>query len=259
VYAFSWYLDIVANNWDVLVLDDYKAVMPIPWKQKYFIKYVTQPYFCQQLGVFSTERTTLNLQNSFLKKIPSKYVKVTQNLNSENLWNKNTAKRKNYILSLSGHYEGIFKNFSRTRKQRVKVGFKNGLIIKDAVLEDLIQIQKDFYSYQDFSSDILLALSNYVLHNNKGKILGVFKDKKLLGGGLFLKTEQRIIYLFSSFNTAGREYQAASFLINYVIEKNQKNEIIFDFEGGNIPSIGSFFKSFGAKPEIFHQYSRNFY
>ena len=28
VYAFSWYLDIVADNWGVLVLDDYKAVMP---------------------------------------------------------------------------------------------------------------------------------------------------------------------------------------------------------------------------------------
>ena len=26
IYAFSWYLDIVADYWDVLVLDDYKAV-----------------------------------------------------------------------------------------------------------------------------------------------------------------------------------------------------------------------------------------
>ncbi|WP_373942482.1 hypothetical protein OEG92_04340 [Polaribacter sejongensis] len=45
IYAFSWYLDIVADNWDVLVLGDYKAVMPLPWKQKYFIKYITQPFF----------------------------------------------------------------------------------------------------------------------------------------------------------------------------------------------------------------------
>jgi len=45
VYAFSWYLDIVADNWDVLVLNNYEAVMPVPWKQKYFIKYVTQPFF----------------------------------------------------------------------------------------------------------------------------------------------------------------------------------------------------------------------
>ena len=53
VYAFSWYLDIVADNWDVLVLDDYKAVMPIAWKKKYFIKYVYPPLWLLELGVFS--------------------------------------------------------------------------------------------------------------------------------------------------------------------------------------------------------------
>ncbi len=35
MYAFAWYLDIVADNWDVLVCNDYQAVMPIPWKRKY--------------------------------------------------------------------------------------------------------------------------------------------------------------------------------------------------------------------------------
>ena len=34
IFGFSWYLDIVADQWDVLVLDDYKAVMPIPWRKK---------------------------------------------------------------------------------------------------------------------------------------------------------------------------------------------------------------------------------
>jgi len=61
IYAFSWYLDIVADNWDVLVEDDYTAVMPVPWKQKYFIKYVTQPFFCQQLGVFATHKISKEL------------------------------------------------------------------------------------------------------------------------------------------------------------------------------------------------------
>ena len=27
IYGFSWYLDIVADHWEVLVLDDYEAVM----------------------------------------------------------------------------------------------------------------------------------------------------------------------------------------------------------------------------------------
>ncbi|MDA9093212.1 hypothetical protein N9J92_05085, partial [Polaribacter sp.] len=42
IYAFSWYLDVVTDNWDILILNDYEAVMPLPWKQKYFLKYITQ-------------------------------------------------------------------------------------------------------------------------------------------------------------------------------------------------------------------------
>lgn len=45
IYAFSWYLDAVSENWEVLILNDYEAVMPLPWKQKYFLKYITQPFF----------------------------------------------------------------------------------------------------------------------------------------------------------------------------------------------------------------------
>ena len=56
IYAYSWYLDIVATNWDILVLNDYEAVMPLPWRQKYFIKYMYPPAWTQQLGVFSKSR-----------------------------------------------------------------------------------------------------------------------------------------------------------------------------------------------------------
>ena len=41
IYAYSWYLDIVADNWDVLVLNDYEALMPLPWRSKFFIKYIS--------------------------------------------------------------------------------------------------------------------------------------------------------------------------------------------------------------------------
>ena len=77
IYAYSWYLDIVADNWDVLVFKDYEAVLPIPWKKKYFIKYITQPYFCQQLGVFSKDRVSKDFEYGMLKKIPYKFLKIS--------------------------------------------------------------------------------------------------------------------------------------------------------------------------------------
>ena len=46
VYAFSWYLDIVASNWDCIVYDDYKMVMPVVFKRQLgFFKKKLPPNF----------------------------------------------------------------------------------------------------------------------------------------------------------------------------------------------------------------------
>ena len=40
IYAEDWYLDIVTENrWDCLVYNDYEAVMPLPYRKKFFIKF----------------------------------------------------------------------------------------------------------------------------------------------------------------------------------------------------------------------------
>ena len=39
IYATTWYLDLVCKNWDALILNDYEAVMPLPWNKKWGVKY----------------------------------------------------------------------------------------------------------------------------------------------------------------------------------------------------------------------------
>jgi hypothetical protein len=232
-----------------MVLDDYKAVMPIPWKSKYGLKYIGQPYFCQQLGVFSKERLTKEIQEEIIKKIPKKFVKVSLNFNSDNFLTSNMKPLKNYILTLNNTYDALFKAFSKGRKHAVKVGQKNQLLLMKTTISELIDMKKEFYAHGNFPIIVLEKLNNYVLENNKGFIVGVFKDDNLLGGGLFLKSKNRITYLFSSFNMDGRKLQAASFLISNIVKQYENSNVILDFEGGNLPNIGSFFKSFSAKDE----------
>jgi hypothetical protein len=55
VYAYSFYLDNMARHWSGLVWNDYEAVMPLTWNQKWGIKYLYQPPLTQQLGIFFRE------------------------------------------------------------------------------------------------------------------------------------------------------------------------------------------------------------
>ena len=255
VYAFSWYLDIVADNWDVLVLHDYKAVMPIPWKKKYGISYITQPYFCQQLGIFSLDEITMEIQRDFIGKIPKKYLKISLHFNSNSFLENSFSKKKNYVLCLNDIYENLFKSFNKGRKHAVKSAQKNKLTLGKATIESLMKIKEDFYR-TDFSivqSNKLKKLSKIAIKKKKGFLIGVFEENTLLGGAFFLETNKRIVYLFSAFNSQGKSKQASSFLINEIIKKYQASNVILDFEGSEIANIASFFKSFGAKNTNYYQ------
>ena len=257
IYAFSWYLDIVADNWDVLVLNDYEAVMPIPWKQKYFIKYVTQPFFCQQLGVFSVQKISKELVLNFTQKIPNNFFRISLSLNSDNILFLEKTRRKNYILRLFNEYTEIQKGFSKGRKHAVKVGEKAKLKLYNVTIEKLLEIQNKNYTYQ-IPEMILRNLTKAFLQNEKGEVLGVFKGEKLLGGGFFIGSKNRFIYLYSAFNEEGRKLQAASFLISSIIKQHQNSNLILDFEGGNLPNIGKFYRSFGAEEEIYSTFNKAF-
>ena len=78
VYAFSYYLNSMAKNWDALVLNDYDAVMPLTWNKKYGFYYLYQPFMSASLGVFGNEPDAALLK-SFLD------VAVHTNFPSENL------------------------------------------------------------------------------------------------------------------------------------------------------------------------------
>lgn len=257
IYAFSWYLDVVAENWSVLVVDDYETVLPIPFNKKLFLKYITQPYFCQQLGVFSNKIISKDFQKEILEHIPSKFLKISLNLNSENYLLSESSSRINYTLNLSREYSEIKKDFSKGRKHAVKVGQKASLKLIPISINKLIEIQKNNYSYK-IPETKLINLVSIILQKGKGEILGVYKNEILLGGGFFINNKKRLIYLYSAFNAEGKKQQAASFLISKVIEKNKNTNLILDFEGGNLPNIGKFYRSFGAVEEAYSTFNKAF-
>ena len=66
IYGHSFYLDHMARHWDGLVLNDYEAIMPLPWNKKYGIYYLYQPFLCAQLGIFG-KNIDAEISKAFLK------------------------------------------------------------------------------------------------------------------------------------------------------------------------------------------------
>lgn len=255
IYAYSWYLDVVANNWCVLVLDDYEAVMPLPFQKKIGISYISQPFFTQQLGVFSEQEISKKTIQNFLKSIPRKFLKIALQFNSENNFSKeNTITKNNYILSLENEYQMLYKGFSKGRKHAIQQGLKHQCNIEEISFSELLLLSKKHYSFKEITEieyKKLITLVEVLKSKNKIKIVGVKVDNVLIGGSVFMLDSRRIIYLFSAVSQLGKEKQVASLLLNNVIKEYSNTNHILDFEGSQSRGIASFFKSFGAKPETY--------
>lgn len=265
VYAYSWFLDTVSTVWDVLVLNDYEVVMPLPNRKKFGIQYVYPPILSQQLGLFSKNEIAEETFQKFIKAIPKKIKKISLPFNAENKFNSPLfSKRKNYIIRLNKPYESIYKDYSKLRKRSLKKAISFNLSIKENDTFALIfELSKN-----DIAERTNLTASDYETINNLfetavtkkiANVLGVYdSEENYCGGVVFLINNKRIYSLFLASTEEGKINNAITFANNYIIEKYSNSDYIFDFEGSSIPGIEQFFLSFGAELEEYSFFQKKF-
>ncbi len=253
-YAFSWYLDELCENWDGIVVGDYDAIFPLPWNKKFAIKYVYPPFFIQQLGLYSKTQTDENILFEVWKIANSKFKFLEYYLNSfDGLKAPGlTAERVNFELNLSSSHDDIKKGYSENCRRNIKKAVQLGLTVEEVpkALEviNLFQQEKG-KSIKTLSKKDYLRFEGLMdVCDYKGilRVKHVLLAGKVCAGACFLKTEGKIVFLFSGNNELARNSGAMAFLIDSVVHEYSGQNITFDFEGSNDDNIGRFYQSFGA-------------
>lgn len=245
-YAYSWFLDTVSPCWSALVLGDYDYVMPLPIKKKWAFSYVAQPFFTQQLGVFSEKEVTTDIVNMFVEAIP--YRNVLLNLNEQNPFEQGVV-YPNYVLNLSENYETLFARFSTNTKRNLKKKTDLKFVIDEHILlSDFLNLCKN----QSFGGSKFCFLAEKIINaankNNTGQIVGVVTvEGELLAACFLLNSSQRIIYHIAASTERGKVNFAMYHLVNYLIKKYAGSKFLFDFEGSKVDGIARFYKSFGGE------------
>lgn len=255
-YGFSWYLDIVAPEWDALVLGDYEAVMPLPHRCKLGIHYLFQPPFVQQLGVFSIFSLNQSLIRRFLAAIPPHFKWIDIHLNEGNNFSVKkfeTQSRRNYLLFLYKSYEEQYHNYNNNTKRNLKKAFQKGWTVQSNTSpEEMVDFYKTNLSAKlpyvnEVYCNQLLQIMYKSIHRGKGVIKGIYDEhNQLCAAAFFLKSHNRFINLAPVTNQVGRENGAMFLIIDDLIRTYQETDYMLDFEGSMVPSIARFFKGFGA-------------
>jgi len=258
IYAHSWYLNSVAEDWDALIEDDYISVMPLVFRKKFGIYYIFPPYFTQQLGVFSINIITSKKLEEFFNSIPKHFKYIEIHLNNVNIFriekSYHLIKNKNHILNLNTDYETLKANYSDNLHRNLKKAEKNSLSIFENVSpNDIIEL------FRNNKGREIKHLKNrdYIKLNrlfyeliNKGllRTYGIYSsENNLIAGAVFLFHKYSTIFIFSAINNEARNNFAMPKIIDNFINIFSDKTLLLDFEGSNDNNLARFYKSFGAK------------
>jgi hypothetical protein len=264
IYPYSWYLDAVSENWSALVVDDYRFVMPVVWKKKAGMKYIYQPFYTQQLGVFSREYVKPELIRQMLKILYKKYRFAGMNVNVKNLVGEEKPftvdDKSNYILPLSKDYDTLSNSFTTNTKRNIRksIEFADRLE-RNLPVEELVRLKRENDVIKRSKEDYrwLECVFETIKQREAGKVYAIRLESEIIAAAFFAFSKTRAIYLLSASSPMGKERRGMFRIIGAFINDHAGSGVILDFEGSNIPSVARFFGGFGAQAEIYQGVSFN--
>ena len=258
IYPYSWYLDTVSENWSALVVDDYRFVMPVVWKKKAGMKYIYQPFYCQQLGVFSREYVHPDLIRKILGMLYKKFRFAGINFNIKNMVGEEAPftvdDKSNYVMRLDRDYDTHYRSFSSNAKRNIKKSIEFAETIERKLpVEELVRLKRENdvirRSEEDYRA--LVNLFETIQERKAGKIYAIRTGSEITAAAFFAFSKTRAIYLLSASSQKGKEQRGMFRIVDTFIRDYAASGLILDFEGSNIPSVARFFSGFGAQPEIY--------
>lgn len=260
-YGFTWWLDAVSpGRWSGLVLDDYRAIMPLPLESfslrrpisSWARPQVQRPFFTQQCGPFGDLRpgdlTQLfaNLPNG----LNSFSLPLTENADPSEIPAGYTPEfRTNYLLDLSPDLETIRAGYHKDLRRKLRK-FGPGHLSEVAPSLILEQMQRHVAAKAQLNPAhfrAALRIMKAAIHLGYGYCYQLHDDDELLASNFLLGTNGRFVNLLPSSSPAGYRREGMARLLDAFIARHRGPGHLLDFEGSDVPGIAKFFSSFGPE------------
>ncbi len=247
-----------------MVIDDYRTVMPVPWRKKMGLRYGYVPAFMQQLGFMGDiEKRDFS---EWMQPVHSFLSFADIHFNSSNTVIQNkffVTPRTNLFIDLARGYENIYAGYRNDLKENIRKAESEKLKYAGASITEAISFYHTYYGermqhiprkeYERFQS-----LCELLQGNNQCFVKAVRDEQgDMLAIGLFLKDNKRIYNIMNTTLPAGRNKEANHFLLATLIREFSGQPLLFDFEGSELPGVKYFYESFGASNQPYFHYHFN--
>lgn len=265
IYARSFYLDAMAENWSAVVVDDYRIIMPLTWRSKFGISYLSKEIFMQQLGVIgkANDTETIDVIASALKKF-SLYGRMSFNFSNDVSFLQKATSHINFVLDLNKPYETVFKNYVESLQRNIRRAVKNNVQITGASNEEAAKAYQDYVSTFMNTNEVAKVFLKFkkMFHHAPENFFISRKAVDTSGNTfsicLWLRDNKRIYNLMPTTFPTGKDKVAMPLLLDNIIQEYCGQNMLFDFEGSELPGIRKFYEKFSPvnQPYSVYQYNR---
>ena len=245
IFSDSAYYDVLCPFWCLLVLDDYRGALIIPYNQKINLSWAVTPLFYRAsswLGAWSEEQKS---EAIFLlqKEFKSGVLNLERTSQISNVRKHQIIRPENYSLE----------KYSTLAKRMIKKPEGQGVVyVNELDIQVFVQFLKDELgkrvdgineSSMDLFEKLLHSLGKADLLRFEGAVIG----GQLVGGILTVEKNGKHLYLKGTATSDAKKKGVFYTLMHRAIGRAVAKKAIFDFGGSEVTGVAQFNHNFGAE------------
>lgn len=252
VFCHSWYLDAVAENWSIIVDDNYTCGMPLPYATRMGVCFLYTPIFVRYVEWIGDDK----LLGQSVETVKSCFSLIELSC-------KDTI------------FDGLNKSFvfqKIEKSDELKLSSQAERSLKKASKENYhIRETRDFESVLGMTTSLLTDKHEGLTQKSMNHLGELFNNAKaherliafevwgdsFLGGVICISSSSTLLYVKGSVVEEAKKNGGMYLAIHHAIEYARKNGLDFDFGGSRIDGVKSFNHNLGGKDTVYYAYEIN--
>lgn len=250
IYAYSWFLNSVIEQWDAVIEGDYQKVMPLPVRNFMGKPIIYAPLMAPQLGIFSQDPVCKETVKKFIDLIfrKNKFAKLPFNKFFGTDYSfARVIPEQSFDLDLITPYKKTVSNYSNEAKRKIRFAEDSGLFIsKGFVPNEMPDFHRTIkipflYSIDNSFYNKLRRLISLSIQNRTGETFGVYThENNLCSLGFIIKIKNRVVIYLIATDYTGVKKNSTWLLIDHIIRLYSERNVTLRFEPFNFHRIGNY-------------------
>lgn len=231
VFAQAWYLDIVCDDWQAIVSDEYEAVLPLPVKRNRF-RTVYTPYWTPYLGIINQKPISRRDALLMLRAVPYFNVNITMGTHNKFLSTMASKSpcRKFAVLDLIIDIARLQKNFHPEVKKVIDLYNQKKVTVVRAMdaTEYLNFVRRPEVFADNRELPILLKLVSFALRYKSAGLYAAYDERnEMVAGAFLLKSDNKISLIHCA--DISSDLTGVKAIIYHLLDHNAGSNLTLDF------------------------------